>query len=160
LSKGTRQRVALGQALLGDPDLLLLDEPWTGLDGAVRSEALSVVAERRSAGACVVIADHRWPRELTPDRVLHIRDGIVADVGDVRAAGVSTVEANVTIELRSPAGAGHDRWGVLEWDGVRSAERSDGVVRLEVDPARVQDVLRRALGDGASVVRVDPGGDA
>jgi ABC-type multidrug transport system ATPase subunit len=160
LSKGTRQRVALGQALLGDPDLLLLDEPWTGLDAAVRSEALAAVAERRAAGACVVIADHRWPRELAPDRVLRISDGRVGDVGDVRAAGVSTVESNVTVELRPPAGGGDGRWRLPPWDGVRSAERSDGVVRLQVDPARVQDVLRLALGDGAAVVRVDPGGDA
>jgi hypothetical protein len=118
-----------------------------------------VVGERRTAGACVVIADHRWPRELTPDRVLMIRNGRVREVRDVGAAGVSTVESNVVIELRAPAGGQHAGWPVPPWDGIRSSERNDGITRLHVDPARVQDVLRSALRAGATVLRVDPGED-
>lgn len=63
LSKGSSQKVAVAQALLADPDLLVLDEAWTGLDTAARAELERAVAERTAAGAAVVFVDHD-PRRL------------------------------------------------------------------------------------------------
>jgi ABC-2 type transport system ATP-binding protein len=54
LSKGTCQKVAIAQALLSRPGLLVLDEAWTGLDQAARGALDAAVAERRSSS--------RWPR--------------------------------------------------------------------------------------------------
>jgi ABC-type nitrate/sulfonate/bicarbonate transport system ATPase subunit len=64
LSKGTSQKVAVAQALLAEPELLVLDEAWTGLDTAARDELDRAVAERVTAGATVVFVDHD-PRRLT-----------------------------------------------------------------------------------------------
>ncbi|MEU2678392.1 ATP-binding cassette domain-containing protein [Streptomyces sp. NPDC007107] len=64
LSKGTSQKVAVAQALLAGPDLLVLDEAWTGLDTEARGELDRAVAERAAAGATVVFVDHD-PRRLT-----------------------------------------------------------------------------------------------
>ncbi|MGW2862482.1 ATP-binding cassette domain-containing protein [Streptomyces sp. NPDC001205] len=58
LSKGTSQKVAVAQALLADPELLVLDEAWTGLDTRARAELDRAVHERVAAGATVVFVDH------------------------------------------------------------------------------------------------------
>ncbi|SEC21152.1 ATP-binding cassette domain-containing protein [Streptomyces sp. TLI_105] len=63
LSKGTSQKVAVAQALLADPALLVLDEAWTGLDTGARAELDTAVRERLAAGAAVVFVDHD-PRRL------------------------------------------------------------------------------------------------
>ncbi|MFF9850314.1 ABC transporter ATP-binding protein [Streptomyces litmocidini] len=63
LSKGTSQKVAVAQALLADPALLVLDEAWTGLDTGARAELDTAVRERLAAGATVVFVDHD-PRRL------------------------------------------------------------------------------------------------
>ena len=59
LSKGTAQKVGLAQALLVPPELLVLDEPWEGLDAASRGLVPSIVAEVRGAGGVVLVSDHR-----------------------------------------------------------------------------------------------------
>ncbi|WP_433545193.1 ATP-binding cassette domain-containing protein [Streptomyces sp. CA-294286] len=58
LSKGTAQKVAVAQALVAAPQLLVLDEAWTGLDTAARDELDRAVAERVAAGATVAFVDH------------------------------------------------------------------------------------------------------
>ncbi|MEV7279242.1 ATP-binding cassette domain-containing protein [Streptomyces sp. NPDC093111] len=63
LSKGTSQKVAVAQALLADPDLLVLDEAWTGLDTTARTELDHAVRARVAAGGRVVFVDHD-PRRL------------------------------------------------------------------------------------------------
>ncbi|MFH8407690.1 ATP-binding cassette domain-containing protein [Streptomyces sp. NPDC018019] len=68
LSKGTSQKVAVTQALLAEPELLVLDEAWTGLDPAARDTLDRAVAERVAAGGAVVFVDHDPHRlEGVPD---------------------------------------------------------------------------------------------
>lgn len=76
LSKGTSQKVAVAQALLAGPELLVLDEAWTGLDTSARDQLDLAVAERVTAGAAVVYVDHD-PRRLAgaADTVFRVRDG-------------------------------------------------------------------------------------
>ena len=59
LSKGNAQKVALAQALLTEPELLVLDEPWSGLDVETRPVLTEVIAEVAADGAAVVFTDHR-----------------------------------------------------------------------------------------------------
>ncbi|SHG69224.1 ABC transporter ATP-binding protein [Streptoalloteichus hindustanus] len=58
LSKGNRQKVALAQALLVPPRLLVLDEPWSGLDAAAHDVLAEVIDETRQDGGIVVVTDH------------------------------------------------------------------------------------------------------
>ncbi|MFF8290133.1 ATP-binding cassette domain-containing protein [Streptomyces sp. NPDC016309] len=76
LSKGTSQKVAVAQALLAEPGLLVLDEAWTGLDAAARAELDRAVEERVAAGGTVVFVDHD-PRRLegAADAVYAVRGG-------------------------------------------------------------------------------------
>jgi ABC-2 type transport system ATP-binding protein len=59
LSKGMRQRLGLAQALIGNPALLLLDEPSNGLDPAGQVEILHFIEELREAGKTIVLSSHR-----------------------------------------------------------------------------------------------------
>ncbi|MEU2077607.1 ATP-binding cassette domain-containing protein [Streptomyces sp. NPDC013489] len=82
LSKGTSQKVAVAQAFLADPSLLVLDEAWTGLDTGARAELDAAVRSRRAAGGAVVFVDHD-PRRLEgePSAVYEVREGRVGETG-------------------------------------------------------------------------------
>jgi len=80
LSKGTCQKVAVAQALLADPLLLVLDEAWTGLDAAARDVLDEAVRERTAAGATVFFVDHD-PRRLADAATA----AYAVDTGDVTA---------------------------------------------------------------------------
>lgn len=58
LSKGNSQKVAITQALLGDPKLLVLDEPFSGLDGKARPELIGLLADARRKGTAILVTGH------------------------------------------------------------------------------------------------------
>ncbi|QYX76913.1 ABC transporter ATP-binding protein [Streptomyces akebiae] len=96
LSKGSSQKVAVAQALLAEPELLVLDEAWTGLDSDAREELERVVVERTDAGAAAVFVDHD-PRRLAgaPDATYAVVDGALdlrSGEGDTSAGAVVVVE--------------------------------------------------------------------
>jgi ABC-type multidrug transport system ATPase subunit len=72
LSKGTAQKVGLIQALVASPELLVLDEPWEGLDAATRDEMPVIIAELVAGGARVLVSDHLGETERLPG-ALHWR---------------------------------------------------------------------------------------
>ncbi|WP_436524037.1 ATP-binding cassette domain-containing protein [Actinoplanes sp. HUAS TT8] len=69
LSKGTAQKVGLAQALLVPPGLLVLDEPWEGLDAQARTLVPQIVAEVTTAGGIVLVSDHRGEITSLPGAV-------------------------------------------------------------------------------------------
>jgi len=75
LSGGTLAKLNLGLALLADPDLLLLDEPYAGFDWDTYLKFWDLVAERRGAGRTVLIISHFVVDEDRFDRIVQIRDG-------------------------------------------------------------------------------------
>jgi ABC-type multidrug transport system ATPase subunit len=75
LSGGTKAKLNLGLALLADPDLLLLDEPYAGFDWDTYQKFWGLVAQRRAAGRSVLIVSHFVVDEQRFDRILQIRDG-------------------------------------------------------------------------------------
>lgn len=80
LSKGSAQKVGIAQAVLVRPGLLVLDEPWSGLDADAREAVPGLVAEIRQAGGGVVLTDHqRQTSGLHPTRRWHVADGAVVD---------------------------------------------------------------------------------
>ena len=75
LSGGTLAKLNLALALLPDPDLLLLDEPYAGFDWDTYQKFWGLVAERRAAGRTVLIISHFVVDENRFDRIVALRDG-------------------------------------------------------------------------------------
>ena len=78
LSGGQRQRVQLAQVLAQQPDLFLLDEPFSGLDLPTQQQLLRILAEERARGAGMVIATHELAVARDCDLVLLLRGRVVA----------------------------------------------------------------------------------
>lgn len=114
LSKGTAQKVGLAQALVVPPDLLVLDEPWEGLDAGARAMIPEIVGEVVAAGGAVVLSDHRGETARLPAtaewRVAGNRVTVEADAGAdaecVIEVAVSAAAAPAAIALLRAAG--HD----------------------------------------------------
>lgn len=79
LSGGQRQRVLVAQALVDEPDLLLLDEPITGLDLASQEVILDVMATETARGGTVVFSTHHLDEARRADRVILLAGQVVAD---------------------------------------------------------------------------------
>ncbi|MGW6396411.1 ABC transporter ATP-binding protein [Streptomyces sp. NPDC055103] len=75
LSGGTLAKLNLGLALLADPEVLLLDEPYAGFDFDTYLKFWDLVAERRRAGRSVLIVSHFVTDAERFDRIVHLRDG-------------------------------------------------------------------------------------
>ena len=85
LSRGQRQRVALARSLVPDPDVLFLDEPFTGLDPAGAATLAAMLVARRAAGTIVLLVTHDLRRGLElADRTVMLRRG--RKVLDAKAA--------------------------------------------------------------------------
>lgn len=144
LSKGTSQKVAVAQALLAEPELLVLDEAWTGLDAAARGELDRAVADRVAAGSTVVFVDHD-PARLrgVADEVYAVADGglLRRPAAEATGAGPGERGPDVRIVASGPP-------GVAPPEGLPGAPRQEagpaGAVLLTV-PAVHSDALLRAL---------------
>ncbi|MFF5291697.1 ATP-binding cassette domain-containing protein [Paractinoplanes globisporus] len=128
LSKGTAQKVGLAQALLVPPGLLVLDEPWEGLDSVARTLIPDIVAEVTSAGGSVLVSDHRGEITALPGAIhWSIAEGTLHTSAPPPSAAATPVEEEdeVVVEVavrRSEAdravvalrAAGHRVLGVRE----------------------------------------------
>jgi len=107
LSGGQESRVSLGAALVGDPELLVLDEPTVGLDPALRRDLWHLFRELRDAGKTLIVSSHVMDEANRCDRLVFVRDGailaddtfedILADTGtdNADAAFLALAERNV-----------------------------------------------------------------
>ena len=84
MSKGMKQKTALGAALMNNADILILDEPTTGLDPLMRKSFLDIVKEEHKKGRTIFMSSHMFNEvEETCDKVALISDGHLIDVVDM-----------------------------------------------------------------------------
>jgi ABC-2 type transport system ATP-binding protein len=96
LSGGQRSRVSLAVALLGEPSLVVLDEPTVGLDPVLRKELWGTFHQLADAGAAVLVSSHVMDEATRCDRLLLMREGrLIADdspEGLLRRTGAADIE--------------------------------------------------------------------
>jgi ABC-2 type transport system ATP-binding protein len=99
LSGGQKRRLDLGLALVGDPDLVFLDEPTTGFDPAARRAAWEMIRSLRLLGKTVLLTTHYLDEaEQLADRVAVMRDGMIVKIGTPRE--LTTADLEVEIRFR------------------------------------------------------------
>ncbi len=152
-SKGMLQRIGLAQALIHDPDLVVLDEPLSGLDPLGRKEVRDLIGELRDQGKTVLFSSHILSDvQMICDRVGIMVRGQLRDIGKLdQLLSARVTETEVVLEEASDALttlAEEKGWPCLTANG-RLRVRLPG----ETDPA---ELLRSALDEGARVIRVSP----
>jgi ABC-2 type transport system ATP-binding protein len=174
LSLGNQQRVQLAAALVHDPELLVLDEPFSGLDPIAVDTMSAMLRDRAEAGAAVVFSSHQI--DLVEDlcrTVAVVADGrtvLAGDVAALRGAGerrlvVATDAAPDWVDqvapgphrlLVRPDQVGSPATFVLDADGdptpvLDVARRVGRLLRVSLEPPRLSELFRDAVGGG-----VDP----
>ena len=166
LSGGQRRRVDLAVALVGDPQLLFLDEPTTGFDPSARRQAWGMVRELAGLGKTVVLTTHFMDEaQALADRVAIIAAGRIVAEGTPQSLGGDAVErSRVRFALPDECDL-PDRFGARLTDGVYELE-TDAPTRLlnrltewalsaDVDLLRLE-VLRPSLEDVYLALTAEP----
>lgn len=152
-SKGMVQRVGIAQVLINDPDLIILDEPMSGLDPLGRRQVRDLILELKGQGKTIFVSTHILSdAEALCDRVAIVNRGRLQGCGELREIlrlGASATE----IELENPTIELLSELKPLVAQAVRTGER----VRLEIlSEPDVAAILNRCLSRGVRIVSVQP----
>jgi ABC-2 type transport system ATP-binding protein len=148
LSLGERQRLGLAAALLGDPEVLILDEPGNGLDPAGVAWLRDVLRQLASKGRTVLVSSHLLTEVAqTADQVIVIDHGRLISSGPVSQLTTATGQAVV---VRTPRAA--ELRAALEAAGTAARELADG--RLEITGAGTEQVATLAAARGLPIFEI------
>lgn len=157
LSKGNAQKVALAQAVLTAPDLLVLDEPWSGLDASVHDTLRELMDRSAAEGAAVIFTDHREAVvSATATRVCTIDGGRLSEKAAAAPAPSAAVAmlACFTRAASQPESAEPFDWRAVP--GVLDVGHRPDQVEVLVSRESHDDLLVRAIAAGWSVASVVP----
>jgi ABC-2 type transport system ATP-binding protein len=151
-SKGMRQRLVLAMALVGEPELLVLDEPSTGLDPNGAREMRRIIREENERGATVFFSSHVLEQvEAVCDRVAILNEGRIVAVDSIEglrdSVGTGT-ELTITVD-RVPEGAVD---ALLAIDGVGDARAADRTVVVHTEDGSKTAILHALESAGAEIL--------
>ncbi len=150
-SKGMQQRLGLGVALLGKPDLVFLDEPTSALDPVGRKEVRGIILELKNRGITVFLNSHLLSEvQQVCDRVAVVDRGRVVASGTMQELlGAGQVRMQVT-DLSDAGRAAAGRFGAVE-------QSEDWLTVAGVEPERVPDLVAELVRAGARIYAVERG---
>jgi ABC-2 type transport system ATP-binding protein len=157
-SKGMRQRAKVAAALVHDPQILLLDEPFNGMDPRQRLHTMELLRRLAADGRTILFSSHILEEvERVADRVLVVIAGRLAASGDFHAIRRLMTDRPHTFTIRSS----DDRrlaTGLLTEQSVSGATLDDGVLIIRADDfgAFSRTVARRAQKEGVTLFEVLP----
>lgn len=152
-STGMRQRLGIAAALLHDPELVIVDEPMSGLDPPAVVLVRDLIGQLRDEGKTVLVSSHMLHEvELACDQVAIIEKGEVIAQGEVKTlikhevgrVDVSTEDVDQALEAARAL------------DFVQSAETSDGGIRVNVGEAHSHELNKALVGAGVRVTALVP----
>jgi ABC-2 type transport system ATP-binding protein len=139
LSKGNKQKVGVVQALMHQPELLLLDEPTGGLDPLMAQEVLGMLEEAKSGGATVFFSSHIISEvEQVAERVGIIRQGVVVEVAETQAL-IERALRRARVRFKKPVQAE----GLERIAGVKVLGGDGATIQLQIEGE--MDALIKAL---------------
>ncbi len=152
LSGGQKQRLALACALVGDPDLLFLDEPTTGLDPQARRQLWELIEQFKEEGRTILLTTHYMDEaERLCDRVAIMDHGKVIALGSPREL-IASIGVEHIVEFSAGIGArALDTSALGGIDGVREVQSENGNVRVQVTelhrsvPALLDEIARQQV---------------
>jgi len=150
LSKGMQQKVQFIGTVIHEPELLILDEPFSGLDPINQDVLEEIVRDFRAKGTTILFSTHLMDQaERLCERVCLISKSkkmIDADMRELKAAERGGM---VALEFEGPTG-----W--IEGPEVAGIERANGTLKIRLtEGADHQAILRRGVGAGATILRFD-----
>ena len=158
LSGGEQQRFALAATLVNDPELVILDEPTTGLDPVSRRDLWTLVRQVRDGGATVIVTTHYMEEaEENCDRLAIIKHGRLLASGAPREL-IARIEASYAVKLVMAAPLTGEQLELLHLNGVEASSASDGntyFLRLDGSPAALQDLLDRVAHTGVALEQLE-----
>lgn len=151
-SKGMRQRIGLAQALLSNPQILILDEPTTGLDPIARKEIRDILVRLRDEGKTLFVSSHELLEvELISNRVCILFDGRVRARGSMDEL-LTERETTVEVAKLSPEGR-----KALESEGIAVEDAIEDRALLRIPASgSVFDAIERCRTQNAQLVSVRP----
>jgi ABC-2 type transport system ATP-binding protein len=150
LSKGMQQKVQFIAAVIHRPPLVILDEPFAGLDPINAAVVKDIMLELRDQGSTVILSTHRMEQvEMMCDSICLINKGRSVLDGDLRAIKQSYGKNTLRIEF-----SGQD--GFLNHPAIESVNRFGAVVEAKLRPdADPQEILKAAVQAGARISRFE-----
>src|SRR5207248_6224082 len=143
-SRGMLQRAGLAQALVNDPELLILDEPTSALDPAARVAVRELLLESRQAGKTIFLSSHMLSEvELVCDRVAVLNRGRLVRLGRIS----ELLESGQVSQIVARGLASNSFTGAIS---------SDGLLTFSVDAAAQRSALERVWALGGEIISVNP----
>jgi ABC-2 type transport system ATP-binding protein len=155
LSGGQRRRLDVALALIGDPELIFLDEPTTGFDPSARRTAWAVIAGLRALGKTVFLTTHYMDEaEHLADRIAIIADGVIVAEGTPQTLG-GRDRMRASIRFSLPAGVGIDELPASLRALAEDAGDGPVTLRSEAPLAHVQTLAGWAFDRGLDLPDLD-----
>src|SRR4051812_25356615 len=152
-SKGMVQRLGLAQALIGDPEIVVLDEPMSGLDPIGRKDVRDLIFSLRTEGRTVLFSTHILSDvEAICDRIGIIAEGRLTDCGTLTSLLKPGVRAVEVLAQEVPP----DLKARLATDGAKILERDDGTVLTFANQSSADAAVRDIVTGGGRLVSLSP----
>lgn len=151
LSKGNQQKVQLAAALLHDPDLVVLDEPMSGLDPVNTDLFVGVIGELAAAGKYIVLSSHQMPAvEAFCENILMLKDGETVLSGNLRDIKNGYGRTNLSVECAGDAAQ------LAAQAGLDVLRKTAGGAECRIrDDAQAASFLRALLDAGVRIDRFE-----
>ena len=135
-SHGTKQKLAVIQAFMHDPELLILDEPTIGLDPLMQQRFYELLVEMKNRGKTIFLSSHILSEvEKVCDRVGILREGklvAIHEISEIKKIRLKSIEISFRQEVNK---------SVFRLDGVRKVEKDGNTIQLWID-SNINSILR------------------
>lgn len=153
-SKGMMQRAGIAQALMNDPDLVVFDEPMSGLDPIGRKDVRDIILSLKESGKTVFFSSHILSDvESVADRIAIVVKGKIHDVGRLRELVSVATGTEVVFDMRNVDKAEAKR---IESECIRARWHDGELTGLLAPKGDIDNFVREGLGASARLVSVTP----